>query len=132
MCHIHDRGGTSVMVSTGSITKMHFLIECGLPDREGGHLRGCRLARLLLGGDNEGRRSSSPPRDPWSQSGTVVGGAEPELDVRETRKLQKRCACGVHGGGVGAVRLACASNFSHSLESLCKFWVPPVTSFTLS
>jgi hypothetical protein len=41
-------------------------------------------------------------------------------------------ACGVHGGGVGGVRLACASDFSHSLESLCKFWVPPVTSFTLS
>jgi hypothetical protein len=87
---------------------------------------------LLLGDDNEGHRSSSPPRDPWSQSGAAVGGAEPELDVRETRKLQKRRACGVHGGGVGGVRLACASKFSHSLESLCKFGVPPVTSFTLS
>jgi hypothetical protein len=111
---------------------MHFLIECGLPDREEGNLRGCRLARLLLGGDNEGCRSSSSPRDPWSQSGPVVGRAEPRLDDRETRKLQKRRACGVHGGGVGGVRLACASNFSHLLESLCKFWVPPVTSFTLS
>jgi hypothetical protein len=67
----------------------HFLIECGLPDREGGNLRGCRLAQLLLGGDNERRRSSSPPRDPWSQSGAVVGGAKPVLDVRETRNLQK-------------------------------------------
>jgi hypothetical protein len=111
---------------------MHFLIECGLSDWEGGDLRACGLARLLFGGDNEGRRSSSSPRDPWSQSGAVVGGAKPGLDVRETRKLQKRRACGVHGGGVGGVRLACASDFSHSFESLCKFWVPPVTSFTLS
>ena len=121
-------------VSTSQIAgkDWHFLIECGLPDREGGNLRGYRLARLLFGGDNEGRRSSSSPRDPWSQSGAVVGGAKPGLDVRETRKLQKGRACGVHGGGVGGVRLACPSNFSHSLGSLCKFWVPPVTSFTLS
>jgi hypothetical protein len=46
---------------------------------------------------------------------------EPGLDVRETRKLQKGRACGVHGGGVRGVRLACPSDFSHSLESLCKF-----------
>ena len=80
-------------VSTSHIAgkDWHFLIECGLPDREGGNLRGYRLARLLFGGDNEGRRSSSSPRDPWSQSGAVVGVAQPGLlDVKETRKLQKR------------------------------------------
>ena len=95
--------------------KNALLIECGLPDREGGNLRGCRLARLLLGGDNEGRRSSSSPCDPWSQSGAMVGGAKPESNVRETRKLQKRRACGVHGGGVGGVRLAYASIFSRPM-----------------
>jgi hypothetical protein len=80
---------------------MHYLIECGLSEGEGGDPRGCRLARLLLGGDKR-RRSSSSPRDPWSQSWAVVGGAEPGLDVRETHKLQKRCAwCGCRRGAFG-------------------------------
>jgi hypothetical protein len=33
-----------VLERTGSITKIHFLIACVLPDREGGNLRGCRPA----------------------------------------------------------------------------------------
>jgi hypothetical protein len=64
---IHFSSFQRRLESTGSL-KMHFLIECGLPDWEGGDLRACFFARLLFGGDNEGRRSSSSPHDPWSQS----------------------------------------------------------------
>jgi hypothetical protein len=94
------------------------------------------MARLLFGGDNEGRRSSSSLRDPWSQSGGAVGVAQPGLDVRERASCKNAvhvvCMVGVLEPVEGCVWRDSAPNFSHSLESRCKFWVPPVTSFTLT
>jgi hypothetical protein len=88
----------------------------------------CSLGVIMNGAGAPAHNVTPGPKaGPW-----LVELSLARLADRKTRKLQKRRACGVHGGGVEGLRLACASDFSHSLESLCTFWEPPVTSFTLS